>query len=97
MQMMLEIWRGDVLHVPTERLDCLTDFWGEADGREHGEGPRGELDCRMQGGISSISVSVYARISAWYAPDVICKGETYPASLDRRISRVRTARTAGSW
>lgn len=44
LEVVLEVWRGDVFHVSAEGLDCLTNFGREADRREYCQGTRGEFD-----------------------------------------------------
>lgn len=44
LEVVLEVWRGDVFHVSAEGLDCLTNFGCEADGREYCEGAGGKFD-----------------------------------------------------
>lgn len=43
-KMVLEIRCSNVLDIPTQRVHLFAHFGGKADGREHGEGARGELD-----------------------------------------------------
>lgn len=44
LEVVLEVWRGDVFHVSAEGLDCLTNFGCEADRREYRQGTGGESD-----------------------------------------------------
>lgn len=44
-EVVFEVWCGDVFHVSAKGIDCRADFGGEADGREYCEGAGGKFDC----------------------------------------------------